>query len=68
MFRRTIRRHGVATPYPAIVTGFLPPGRSPASGVGASPVLGAEPASGVVSRYLTSKTRSVNFQPSPVRW
>jgi hypothetical protein len=26
-----------------------------------------EPASGVVSKYLTSKTRSVNFQPSGVR-
>jgi ketosteroid isomerase-like protein len=29
---------------------------------------GAEPASGVVSRYLISYTRSVNFQPSEVRW
>jgi hypothetical protein len=28
---------------------------------------GAEPASVVVSRYLTSYTRSVNFQPSVVR-
>ena len=26
------------------------------------------PASGVVSTYLTSYTRSVNFQPSGVRW
>jgi hypothetical protein len=26
------------------------------------------PVSGVSSKYLTSKTRSVNFQPSGVRW
>jgi hypothetical protein len=28
----------------------------------------AEPGSAVVSKYLTSKTRSANFQPSTVRW
>ena len=27
-----------------------------------------EPASAEVSRYLTSSTRSANFQPSGVRW
>ena len=29
---------------------------------------GAEPARGVVSTYLISLMRSVNFQPSGVRW
>ena len=38
----------------------------PAGGLAGAPAArGAEPASGVVSRYLTSYTRSVNFQPSP---
>jgi hypothetical protein len=49
---------------------FLPPQtRSRRAGQRASPAAwGAEPASGVVSRYLNSATRSVNFQPSLVRW
>ena len=41
------------------------------AGVGqrASPAAwGAEPVSGVLSMYLNSATRSVNFQPSGVRW
>lgn len=29
--------------------------------------VGVEPDSGVVSSYRTSETRSMNFQPSPVR-
>ena len=45
--------------------------RAPAEPTGqraSSAAWGAEPASGVVSTYLNSATRSTNFQPSGVRW